>query len=579
MNFSWRQPTSDEFVNYQTFLQMPFPDNALQAGNGHRPVFPNLVIIAELAWMHGDHWLQFAVGLIAACATSALIALAAWRDRQSPLIVRAACTMLAVLGVFWLANGRMLFHSYESVHVYLLTLAVVVAGFCVHEASRRQRVRWMVGACAAAAFAMFCFGSGVAVFPAIIILGFALRLPARWYGIPAATLAFCLYLYLFALPGDQGVRGLISMHPIDSATIAIDWLSSPWVRGWLGHAEPTLDPIATTGIAYSRMGPQLIATANAATALTHLSWSLLARIISVTGIAAFLYRFIRMTFDRTRRPSRLEVIASMLCLFALATACVIGLGRLGYFEAHPEQVYADRYLVWPSLFWTGLALLFVCRLRSDGRGEMSVALTAAVAVLPLALLPTHDASAIWGSVVYRRGEQSAAVARSGIFDPGLFPDGADASREDVLKTLALMRKQRVAMFADGTFATLGELAHGSLAPANHVTASARISGIFDDPENQLHAAHFEGMIDEGLRRFRQGAKLGAVDKNGRIVGLAEFSYIRSDHALMFTMPAKRGFDGYIRDYRKDETYRLILLPKDGGDASVICGIAANPASP
>lgn len=578
VNFSWRQPTSDEFVNYQTFLQLPFPQNALQAGNGHRPVFPNLVIMAELAWLHGNHWLQFVVGLSAACASAALIAIAAWRERQSPAFVRAACAMLGVLGIFWLANGRMLFHSYESVHVYLLTLAVVVAGACVYEASARGSVRWMAFASAAAMLAMFCFGSGVAAFPAIILLAFALRLPSRWFLIPAGTLAFCLFLYLFALPGDEGVRGVISVHPLDSAVVAIDWLSSPWVRGWLGYAEPSLDPNATTGLLYLRFGPWLVAAANIMTALTHLSWQLLARAVSMAGIVVFLYRFASLTFDRAQRPSRLEVIASMLCLFALATATLIGLGRLGYFGIHPEEVYADRYLVWPSLFWSGLVILLVCRRRVSGARKQTIAFTALAGVLPLALLPTHDASAIWGSVVYRLSQQSAAVARSGMFDPALFPNGEDASREDVLRSLTLMREKRVAMFADDRFTEVGKLLSGPLQTAEHIKASAVVVGTFDDPRDGTHAAHFEGMIAEGLRPAREAGQLGVVDEAGRVVGLAEFSHIHADRALLLTMPAKRGFDGYIRDYRPEETYRLILLPHAGG-AKVVSEISRRRQSP
>src|SRR5438445_2805044 len=68
VNFSWRQPMSDEFVNYQDFLKLSFPQNALQSGNGHRPIFPNLVIVAAIAWFRGNHWLQFVVGLACAAA-------------------------------------------------------------------------------------------------------------------------------------------------------------------------------------------------------------------------------------------------------------------------------------------------------------------------------------------------------------------------------------------------------------------------------------------------------------------------------------------------------------------------------
>jgi len=203
INFSLHQPFSDEFVNYQTFLNLPFPANVLQPGNGHRPIFPNLIIEAENRWFAADHSLQFVFGLFCAVLTALAVALCAWRERQLTPAARAACIMLGTLGVLGLVNGRMLFHSYESLHVYLLTLSVALAGIATFEAWRRQQWRWLLAACTACTVAMFCFGSGVASFPAVIILAFALRLPARWYAIPAAVLVFCLFLYLIALPGDQ----------------------------------------------------------------------------------------------------------------------------------------------------------------------------------------------------------------------------------------------------------------------------------------------------------------------------------------------------------------------------------------
>jgi len=83
--------------------------------------------------------------------------------------------------------------------------------------------------------------SARSIVPAVILLGLALRLPWRWQIIPVAALATCLFLYLYALPGDQGVRGALNFHLLNSALIAADWLSSPWVHGWLGHADPPLD--------------------------------------------------------------------------------------------------------------------------------------------------------------------------------------------------------------------------------------------------------------------------------------------------------------------------------------------------
>ena len=140
-----------------------------------------------------------------------------------------------------------------------------------------------------------------------------------------------------------------------------------------------------------------------------------------------------------------------------------------------------------------------------------------------------------------------------------------------------MRERHVAMFADDRFAEVGNVLPGPLPPAEHVNASAVVVGTFEDPRDGMHAAHFEGMIAEGLRPVREAGQLGVVDTAGRIVGLAEFSHIHADRALLLTMPAKRGFDGYIRDYRPGETYRLVLLPRGDASATVVCEISLGKA--
>jgi len=559
LNFGWRQPMFDEYNMYPTLLQMPFPDNVLQSGSGHRPIFPNLVIVAEVKWFAANHLLQLAGGLICAVLATLLAVLSVARERELSHIARSAGVLLSVLGVLWLANGRMLLHSYESMHIYLLILSISVAGLCTYEASRRASKRWLAGACAACAIAMFCFGSGVASFPAVILLGLALRLPWRWQIIPVAALATCLFLYLYALPGDQGVRGALNFHLLKSALIAADWLSSPWVHGWLGHADPPLDSSMTNGLLYTKLGPAIITSANALQTLSGIPWQTMARVLGILGIGIFLIRFAALVLNLREQATRLQVLASMFCLFALASSAVVSVGRLDYFQQYPEQVYADRYLVWSSLFWAGLALLLIADTRNlRSRSLITVAWSAA-AVLPLVLLPTQQVSAGWGSIVYRSSQQIAAAARSGVFDGALFPDGADASRADVLRSLALLKKNRLAMFAEPTWELVGAQWRGALEQSDEFIAEAHVSSTLRDADTGSPAARFEGIVSHGIAQVQRDGQLAVLDESNTVVGLAEFSFIRSEHALRLDLPRKRGFDGYISDYSVSKVYRLVLL--------------------
>ena len=69
VNFGFRQPMWDQWREYETFLGLPFPQNVIQLANGHRPILPNLVRVAEIHWFAANQLLQLSVG--AACAFEA----------------------------------------------------------------------------------------------------------------------------------------------------------------------------------------------------------------------------------------------------------------------------------------------------------------------------------------------------------------------------------------------------------------------------------------------------------------------------------------------------------------------------
>ena len=53
----------------------------LEADNGHRELFPNLVRVLELEWLHANQWLQIATGAALACATASVLT---WGIHREP---------------------------------------------------------------------------------------------------------------------------------------------------------------------------------------------------------------------------------------------------------------------------------------------------------------------------------------------------------------------------------------------------------------------------------------------------------------------------------------------------------------
>jgi hypothetical protein len=558
-NYGLRYPAFDQYRLYVAYLGLDFPASALQLENGHRPILPALARIAEVHWFGANQRLQLVLGIGLAVFTMAVIALTAWRGRSSA-VTGAAGVLLAVVGVGWLGNARMLIHGNELVHTYLVTSCVVLAMIVLH----RSRFTWsttgMAAAGALATAATFSFGPGMASFVAVFIAAGVLRLPARAYVFPAILFVLAVAVYLLQLPGDGGVRDSIAVRPLDNLLVLLRWLASPWFHAWLAFAEPSM--VSWTP-GDGSVGTVLGGTARALASLLGPGWMTIAAGaiggLGIAGYAALLWRAWRGRLE----PTRLGVLALGLASFGLATGAIIALARLSYFDVHPMQVMADRYLPWSCLFWLGLALGLCERPATASRWAGDVALPVLALVLVVALSPSHVALAGWSAAVHRNVQQSSVAAQLGIWDGERFPSDADAPRADVEKTLALMRERRLSMFGEPAFALLSE---GWRAPAgNHaVPPDSRAFGnrTFRDEASGREVLSIEGWLTRIEDRPRDAA-LVVVDQAGAIRGLARFSYVGpGKRGMRLNVPAKRGFDGYVIAPREGEALRVLVLDPD-----------------
>jgi hypothetical protein len=475
-----------------------------------------------------------------------------------------------VLGIFWLANARMLMHGNEALHAYLLVLAVICAAASTYRAHQTSSTRWMFAASACCVVAMFCFGPGVACFPAVIVLGLLLRISYRKLAIPAAVLVACLIVYLYALPGNGSVRAMLAFKPRTSLELSMGWLSSPWAIGWLSLADPALYPQVVESIRQTWIGSVLVTTANAITALTHLSWRTLSTLIGFGGTLIFLSR-ISYIFIKRQTPTLLQTLAIMLCLFAMATAVVIGVGRLDYFATYPDQLFADRYLIWPCLFWCGLALLLLVDVPATTRRWIIAVGCTFLLALPLILFPTHADTAAWGAAVYRNAQRLAASARSDVLDAAIVESNAE-NIEQYRTTVAILRERHLAMFANTSWQLLGSRWSGSLERDSQFALDVQPMTRVDATSV---AGHFDGVFASGVSRLPENGDLMVLDDDDRISGFAEFSYLGIGSGVwFFSSPPKRGFDGYVTRVDQHSHYRLAWLDAKSNRGILLADIAA-----
>lgn len=566
-NFALHYPAFDQFRLYRYYLGLPFPDNAIQLENGHRPILPALVRLAEIRWFDADQSLQVAAGIGAALLALALVVIVIVRERDAPAVARSGASALAVLALFWLGNARMLMHGNESVHAYFVVL-FCVAAICAVDASRRRApLPWMLAAGLACAAAAFSFGTGMASFGSVLVLGAVLRLRARALVSVAALFVLTATVYAFGLPGEAGVRNSLHVEPLANLLVLMRWLAAPWMHAWLGNGDPPLSDWMQAALLTTTMGQPLVASARwidgAFGAHGGMTWSAL---IGAGGIAAYACTLLH-AWRAGRASGSMRVLGLGLATFALGAAAIVCLARLHAFTEAPEQVFADRYLPWSCLFWLGLALYALAGVRSRGGWHM-LALATPVALVLMLFAPSHRAFSGWSATVYRHIQQSAVAAQLGIWDAERFPDGPDASRADVLDTLDRLRARHLSMFAEPAFALLQPDAwHAPVErPAAIDDSVARVVREFDDPLSGRRVAAFEGWMPR-IEGRPSDPVLVVVDGAGSLRGLAKTSFIGMNrHSLRLNIPQQRGFDGYVLDPRPGETLALLVLDAAGTHA-------------
>lgn len=562
INFGLRYPAFDQYHFYPKYLELPFQQAVLDLENGHRPVLPALVRWAEIQFLDAGQWLQMMVGLGFVVATIALIGLAGWGERRGALRA-ASAVLLAVSGVLWLGNARMVIHSNEIVAVYMVIAFGVAALWAVHAATRSHAGRWMGIAGLFALAAVFSFGSGMAAFAALFASAFAARIPWRAWIAPLILVGMAIALYTIGMPGDAGVRESLRWAPLDNLVIGLGWLSAPWVHAWLAFGDPSplpwLEGISNSGATARVLGASATSVHAMFGADAHRIEGI---VIGGFGLSAW-FACLWHAWSRREPLARSRLVAFGVATMGLAVGAIVCLARLAHFQSSPGDVVAERYLPWSTLFWLGLALYGVCALRTPSWRRDAFAAAFAVA-MAIVLYPSHAWWAGWAAAVHRSNQASAVAAQMGIWDPQRFPDGPDASKADVLETLVLLRERHLSMFGEAGHA----LWESSWTPPADLPSAGeqawfRLQTTFDDEADRT-IGRFEGVFPASVTPASDSV-LVVVDASGARRGLAKVSFIGfNERALRFDRPQWRGFDGYLISPHPDERFEVLIVDAESG---------------
>jgi hypothetical protein len=190
--------------------------------------------------------------------------------------------------------------------------------------------------------------------------------------------------------------------------------------------------------------------------------------------AAMLGLTMWLTWRAARQPARRGLrLGIALAWFGVACAVLIGLARRGYFIAHPEQIYALRYLPWSSLAWGGLLLAGVMQVRA----RAAIVLTL---LLPMLALPSEFGMLVLARKVQDVAEDTAIGAAVGVLPAGDVLGETDI--DDLRSALPALYDAHTAIFAWPETELLGASAPANIAPlaAINVTAEPVVNRLAGD---------------------------------------------------------------------------------------------------
>lgn len=428
MWFAPRVPYADGWRFLARFLQAPFPRDVLAPDNGHHEVLPNAVRVLELHAFAAQQWLQVLVGIALMLATLMVL----WRivRQQAEPEARAAAMLAAVLGLLWLGNVRALAHGNESVHAYFVTLFLVLGlHVLLRPEARMHSARYAAVAATCGLAAAFSFGSGIACFAAFFAVLGLQRAPWRAWAVLVAGVVVTLVL-LHWIGGSSASPGLA---PLQQIGILTRWLAGPSVYVFWPAFDPALaarlpldvlrTPMQAVAVGYEgAFGPVMLAT-----------WP--HALVGAVGVA-----WLAVASWRTYRLPTLPVLAGVgMAWFAVAVGAMLALVRLPYFDMHPDQLLAPRYIVWSSLFWAGLGIAGIAQAKRPRRA------LAATVLVALVLLPSQAWMAKLGLGMRDVAAQVALAGAVGVLEPEL-PLG-ETTHRDLTAALPLLRAADAAVFA------------------------------------------------------------------------------------------------------------------------------------
>lgn len=426
-----RHPMLDQFRLYPLYLDLAFPQNLFQIENGHRPVLPAMVRVFEIWATHADQTIQLAVGALAALAVALAGAIVHRRFDRADAAATAMAALAGCMAVFWMANARMLMHGNESVHAFFAAGFALLAFLGAWRSSRRNCPKCFAMSIGFAIAAGLSFGPGLAAF-GLVLIGAFLAGNRRFLQAGLVTSVGFGVTYLFLMPQGDNAQAVIHLNPIPLIEHLLAWLGAALAYAGLG-ANPDLLIVHAPALAKS----PLAALSGDGVVWWVLRGSAFA-VIVMTLVSSW------RSWRAPDQTSKLTLTGIGLSWFAIGAALLVCLARSDYFADHPEQRFADRYLIWSCLFFLGAWF------QIQGQWRRSESSLVAGMVLLFAVLmvqkPADRTLQGWAISFHHMNERNAAAMLFDVNFPELYATDPAAPEADRRRTVALFRERQLGVF-------------------------------------------------------------------------------------------------------------------------------------
>ena len=541
---------ADQWHIFRTYLDLPFPENVFVNQNSHLLLFPSLVFLTDIYFFDAQQWFPFLFGMGLCVVAVATMAYLARTDEVLPLLTRSASLATFVFLLFWAGGSRTLLHSNEIVCIFfvvssvLMTWAVLIrAGDPTNPRPESERSA-VIAAGILCLVATYSFGTGLAGFPAALLVATMLRVSPINLAILAAFFAFGLFSYVATLPAPASMPAGIELDPVLLLQQWAIWVGTPVTYLLRGETwemltnDPDIQKIRDVQTATIGAIGLLVAAALTA-------WSL------------------------WRPPrTRLAYLAFGLIAFSAASGFIVAFGRFALFLIAPMQLMADRYLVWSTLFWSGISLLALVGLAGLSRFKL-VAMGASVALsssLAYGAIRSEDNWLQSVGDMMARSRTCRLYAQLRIHHPSILTScryiTLGKPSDSFFETLQTVQARKLSGLSETWDDVLGRNVFQLFPRAKKGSLNGRMElvRVFQDEISGRQVARIKGWsADEESGSVPELILL--ADPQNRIVGIAQPESIDIAEARRRGWPplTRFRFTGFVMDYKARERYSVVAV--------------------